>query len=111
MDLGLTGKVAIVTGASRGIGRAVALALAAEGCELAVAARDGSALDDLAGEVRRRFSRRVLPFAADLRVATAVEALTARAVAEFGRLDIVVNNAGATKRGPFFTLTDGDFED
>ncbi len=111
MELGLKGRVAVVTGASRGIGRAIALALAEEGCDLAVAARDGEALERLAADARSRLGSRVIVHAADLRLADKPAGLVAAALAEFGRLDIVVNNAGATKRGSVFDLTDADFED
>lgn len=111
MDLGLQGKVAVVTGASRGIGRAVAVELAKEGCDIVAAARSADQLDGLAGEIRQRHNRRVVPYAADLRDLAAVTTLVDRAVAECGRIDIVVNNAGATKRGDFFSLTDEDFHD
>lgn len=111
MDLGLTGKVAVVTGASRGIGRSIALELAREGCDIVATARDAAALESLRQEVRETFRRRAVGHAADLRDPNAAMKLVAATMAEFGRLDIVVNNAGATKRGKFFALTDADFED
>lgn len=110
MDLGLAGKVAVVTGASRGIGRAVALELAKEGCNLMLAARSADALAEVAQSVRLAQGR-VAIYAADLREADSMSRLVAATLAQYGRLDIVVNNAGATKRGSFFELTDGDFFD
>lgn len=110
MELGLEGKVAVVTGASRGIGRAIALELAKEGCDLIIAARDAAALAAVADEIREH-GRRALAQVADLRAADAPAKPIAAALAEFGRLDIVVNNAGATKRGSFFELSDADFQD
>ena len=111
MDLALNGKAAIVSGASRGIGRAIALELARAGCNVALAARDGAALEALTAELRGKFGRTALVQAADLRRPDAPAAVVAAALAAFGRLDILVNNAGATKRGDFFTLSDDDFAD
>lgn len=111
MDLGLKGKVAVVTGASRGIGRAIAQELASEGCDIAVAARDAGALEGLASEIRNTTGRRVLVQRVDLREPDAPARLVDATVAEFKRLDILVNNAGATKRDNFFKLTDADFAD
>lgn len=111
MDLGLKGKAAIVTGASRGIGRAIAQELAKEGCDVVVAARDAGALEGLASEIRNTTGRRVLVQRVDLREPEAPAQLVEATVAEFKRLDVLVNNAGATKRDDFFRLTDADFAD
>jgi NAD(P)-dependent dehydrogenase (short-subunit alcohol dehydrogenase family) len=111
MELGLQGKVALVTGASRGIGRATALELAREGCDIVAAARTAEQLAELADEIRRKYNRRVTTDAADLRDSENVRRLVDAAASEFGRIDIVVNNAGATKRGDFFVLEDADFLD
>ncbi len=111
MDLGLKGKVAIVTGASRGIGRAIAHELAKAGCDVVLAARDAGALESLAVEIRNGLGRRALVQAADLREPDAASRVVRACTAEFGSLDVVVNNAGATKRGNFFELTDADFQD
>ena len=111
MELGLQGKVALVTGASRGIGRATALELAREGCDIVAAARTAEQLAELADEIRRKYNRRVTTDAADLRDSENVRRLIDAAASEFGRIDIVVNNAGATKRGDFFVLEDADFLD
>jgi len=107
MDLELAGRVGIVTGANRGIGRAIAETLAAEGMRLVLAARDQARLD----EVARALPGEALVHAADLRDPAAPAALVAAAVARFGRLDLLVNNAGATKRGDFLALTDADWDD
>jgi 3-oxoacyl-[acyl-carrier protein] reductase len=107
LDLQLAGKVAIVTGASRGIGRAIAQTLAAEGVRLVLAARSRDQLDDLAASL----AVDCLVSAVDLRVPEAPEQLVADAVAHFGRLDLLVNNAGATMRGDFLRLTDASWED
>jgi NAD(P)-dependent dehydrogenase (short-subunit alcohol dehydrogenase family) len=108
LDLHLSDKVAIVTGASRGIGRAIAQTLAAEGMNLVVAARTREQLEELTAALK---PTRCLPIATDLREPDAPAAVVAAAVAQFGRLDLLVNNAGATRRGDFLTLPESDWED
>jgi len=110
MDLQLTGKVAIVTGASRGIGRAIAQTLAQEGMAVAAVARDEAKLRELAGEIERAGGR-CLVQAADLRFPAAPAEVVRTVVAHFGGIDLLVNNAGATKRGDFLTLADEDWAD
>ncbi len=107
MDLNLSGGVAIVTGASRGIGRAIAETLAAEGMKITAAARSKDRLDDLAKSIKTD----CLVQAVDLRQPEAPAAVVDATVKEFGRIDLLVNNAGATKRGDFFELTDADWDD
>ena len=110
MELGLKGKVALVTGSSRGIGRGIALALAEQGCDLMLTARDAKALEDVAQAIRGK-QRKSAVRALDLREPSAAKTLVEAMSQEFGGLDILVNNAGATKRGDFFALTDSDWED
>jgi NAD(P)-dependent dehydrogenase (short-subunit alcohol dehydrogenase family) len=100
----LDGKVAIVTGGSRGIGEAIAAALAREGCAVALAARDG---ERLAGIVARLEAggATALAVPADVTDEAQVEALFAQTMARFGRLDILVNNAGAFDGGPLDELS------
>jgi NAD(P)-dependent dehydrogenase (short-subunit alcohol dehydrogenase family) len=107
MNLELVGKVGIVTGASRGIGRAIAMALAAEGMQLTLAARGREQLDELA----RSLPTTSLVQALDLRETGAPDAVVAATAERFGRLDLVVNNAGATTRGDFLTLTESEWQD
>ena len=98
MDLGLDGKTALVTGASRGIGAAIARGLAAEGCRVAVVARGESELNELAtshGEP----GADLLPLVADLTEPTAAARVVAAAEEAFGRLDILVNNLGGGTAG------------
>ncbi len=98
MDLGLNGKVAIITGASRGIGRAIALALADEGCNVAICARGEEALRQTEADIR---AKGVNAFAAsiDLNEPTAIEAFVEQAADALGRVDILVNNVGGSARG------------
>jgi 3-oxoacyl-[acyl-carrier protein] reductase len=110
MELGLAGKVALVTGSSRGIGRGIALALAAEGCDLMLTGTDETALREAAGAVQA-LGRRTQTRAIDLRKDEAAAVLVEATRGCFGRLDILVNNAGTTKRGDFLALTDADWAD
>ena len=107
MDLNLQNKVAIVTGASKGIGRAIAQVLAHEGMRLVVVARTRAQLDALASSM----GDSCLVHAADLTNADAPAAVVAATIARFGQIDLLVNNAGSTKRGDFLTLTEADWAD
>ncbi len=111
MELGLDGKVALVTGANRGIGAAIAAELAKEGMQLCLVARDSDRLAQVADSLRHISNVPVHVVSADLRDSAAPAQAIAQAVAQFGRLDLLVNNAGATKRADFFTLTDEDWQD
>jgi 3-oxoacyl-[acyl-carrier protein] reductase len=106
----LEGKIAIVTGASRGIGRAIALRLAQDGATLVLAARTEADLAKVAAEIKSSGGE-ATTVAGDLRDPGVPAALVKAALNAFGAIDIVVNNAGATKRGDFFELTDADWED
>ena len=108
MDLGIRDKVALVTGASRGLGRAIALGLADEGCHVGVAARGAEAITATAGEIEAR-GVRALPLVSDLTEPSAPADAVARTVAELGGIDILINNVGGT-RGTW-TLTDDTVED
>jgi NAD(P)-dependent dehydrogenase (short-subunit alcohol dehydrogenase family) len=103
------GKVAVVTGGSRGIGRAVALALAKQGANVVLAARDREHLLSVAREVES-LGRRVLPVAGDLRLEESVETLREKTLAAFGTVDILVNNAGVGKYGPLLDFTPEDYD-
>jgi len=95
----LAGAVAVVTGASRGIGRAIALAYAEAGADLALAARSKPDLEETARLAQQR-GRRAIVVPTDVTVYAEVEALVERAVSELGRLDVVVNNSGVAKVAP-----------
>jgi 3-oxoacyl-[acyl-carrier protein] reductase len=111
MELGLNGKVALVTGASRGIGAAIAMELAREGVHVCLVARDVAKLNEVASAVHGIANVRTAIHAADLREPAAAVAAVKAATDVFDRLDILVNNAGATKRADFFTLTEEDWQD
>ena len=106
----LKGKIIVVTGASRGIGRAIALRLAREGAALVLAARSEEDLLKVAAEAEAAGGMAVA-VAIDLRTADSPAALVKAALDAYGAIDIVVNNAGATKRGDFLELTDADWVD
>jgi len=108
MNSELQGKVALVTGASRGIGKSIALELAAQGCDLLLTARDHAALEATAQSIQS-LDRRAEIHSADLRGEAEPVRLTNLAKDRFGRLDILVNNAGANRLGDFFALTDADW--
>jgi 3-oxoacyl-[acyl-carrier protein] reductase len=104
----LQNKIALVTGASRGIGKSIALELAAAGCDLLLTARDRAALEATAQSVRS-LGRQAEIHSADLRGEAEPAWLASLAKDRFGGLDILVNNAGANRRGDFFSLTDADW--
>ena len=106
MDLGLESKVAIVTGGSKGIGMATAMCLAQEGVDVAICARGAEALEEAATEIRSKTGRRVLTLRADVTVPEDIENMVAATVAEFGGVDILVNNAVYSIQAPFMELTD-----
>lgn len=103
----LKGRTAIVTGATRGIGRAIAQALAEAGVQVAIAARDGDACEQAAAEIAKRTGTRAIGVACDVRDAASCAALVGRTVDELGRLDILINNAGI---GAFAPVADMDVE-
>jgi NAD(P)-dependent dehydrogenase (short-subunit alcohol dehydrogenase family) len=100
----LAGKVALVTGASRGLGRGIALGLADQGCNLVLAARDGEKLARVAEEAQSR-GVEVAARATDVTQEREIEALFELLVERFGRLDLLVNNAGAFDGGPLDALS------
>jgi NADP-dependent 3-hydroxy acid dehydrogenase YdfG len=105
----LSGKVAVITGASSGIGQATALALAQAGADVALAARREAALEAVAEDVRG-IGRRALVVPTDVTQQAQVEQLVSATLAHYGHLDVIVANAGIYVRGPIETLTAADFE-
>ena len=105
MELGLAGKVAVITGSTQGIGKASALRLAAEGAGVVICARGQARLDAVSDEIRRAGGK-VHAVAADVSKAADCERLVDEAVQAFGRLDILVNNAGTASTGAFESVTD-----
>jgi NAD(P)-dependent dehydrogenase (short-subunit alcohol dehydrogenase family) len=99
MDLQLGGKVALVTGASAGIGKGIARALAREGCDVAICARRREPLEATAAEIRAETGRKVLALTADLTRKEDAEHFVNGAASDFGRVDILVNNAGSAPGG------------
>jgi 3-oxoacyl-[acyl-carrier protein] reductase len=108
MDLGLEGKVAIVTGSSRGIGKGIARTLAEEGCNLVICARDKETLNGAAEEICS-VKTDVLPLQLDLTMDKDSKKLVDQTIQKFGRIDILVNNVGGNRRNPFEKTTDEDW--
>src|SRR5437870_2764613 len=110
MDLGLRGKVAVVTGGSEGIGRAAAQSLGREGACVVICARRVEVLERAAHDVAENTGAEIVPVAADLTKSADIERVVQTAVDRFGRLDILVNNAGHSRAAPFETLSDKDWQ-
>ena len=108
MDLGLSGRRAIVTGGSKGLGRSIAAELLAEGAAVVICSRNAAELDETAAELAAAGGK-VTALPCDVTDPARVESFTAAAVAELGGIDILVNNAGAARPGRFGTLTDDDW--
>ena len=109
MELGLGGKVAIVTGGSKGIGRATALRFIEEGARVLACARGREALEEVAAVARRTESGRLVTLAADMGKPAEITMTVERALAEFGRIDILVNNAGSARLGRLSEISDADW--
>ena len=105
----LTGRAAIVTGGSRGLGREMALALATAGADLVIASRDAAQITRAAAELAQATGRRVSGISADVTRRADVEALVQACLDAFGRVDILVNNAGINIRAPIEKVADDDF--
>jgi NAD(P)-dependent dehydrogenase (short-subunit alcohol dehydrogenase family) len=106
MDLQLSGKVALVTGASKGIGRAVAEQLAAEGADVVITARTEQPLEDTAREIAAMTEREILPLAGDMSKSDDVERCVNATLKKFGRIDILVTCAGSSPGGLLEELTE-----
>lgn len=111
MDLGLTGRGALVCGASAGLGRAAAMALAAEGAAVAICGRRVGPLERTAAEIRDRTGATVLPIQADVSRAEDIARLVEAAAGGLDGLDVLVTNSGGPKSAPFERLDDDDWYD
>ncbi len=106
MDLGLGGKVAVITGGSRGIGRAAAVRLATEGADVVITARRQALIDEALSEIGAAGPGAVLGVAGDANTAEDLERVLERTSATFGRVDILVNNVGTSARSDFLAASD-----
>ena len=111
MDIDLSGKVALVTGASRGIGRAIAERLASAGATIVVNGRSGGNAEAAAAEISERFGVRTVPIAADVADSAAVSAMMQAVFKGCGRLDVLVNNAGVLRDGLIGMIRSADVEE
>jgi NAD(P)-dependent dehydrogenase (short-subunit alcohol dehydrogenase family) len=109
VDLQLNGKAALVTGASEGIGKAIARALAREGVDVAICARRKEPLEAAASEIARETNRKIVPIPADLTKPADAENFVKQAHAALGRIDILVNNAGSAPGGIIEFLSEEDW--
>jgi 3-oxoacyl-[acyl-carrier protein] reductase len=110
VDLGLTGKTAFVLASSKGLGRATAEALAAEGCQIAMCARKGVELERAAEDLRQRYTGKVFAQACDVSRADDLDRFFEQARAMLGPADILVNNAGGPPAGPTDAFSDADWQ-
>jgi len=110
MDLGLKGKVALVTGGSKGIGKAVARGLAREGAKVAICARTRAELDEASAALAKATGSEVFGVAGDLTREGDVQKIVEATVGRFGRIDILVNNAGAAPGGLLLDLSEEDWQ-
>lgn len=106
----LDGKVALVTGASRGLGRAMALGMAGAGADVALVGRDGATLEPVAREIEAELGRQALCVPLDVADTAALEPAVERIVERFGRIDILVNNAGMNVRNATLDFTAADWD-
>jgi NAD(P)-dependent dehydrogenase (short-subunit alcohol dehydrogenase family) len=111
MEIKLTGRKALVTGGSKGIGLAIARTFAEAGADVAILARGQVALDEAAAAIGSRQGQQVVALSCDVRCAEDIKASFARVTAAFGHVDILVNNAGTSQAHPFETVTDADWQD
>jgi len=107
--MNLEGKIALITGAAQGIGRDIALALAADGADIAVCDVNLEAAQKTAGDIEAT-GRKALALKVDVAASAEVTAMVEQAIAKFGRLDILVNNAGITRDGLILRMKDEDWD-
>jgi NAD(P)-dependent dehydrogenase (short-subunit alcohol dehydrogenase family) len=105
----LTGKAALITGGSRGLGQAMAAGLASAGAEVVLTSRNEEEAAAVAAEIAAEYGHRAVGMRADVACGEDCEAMVARTLAEFGKLDILINNAGVNIRGPIENLSYEEF--
>jgi 3-oxoacyl-[acyl-carrier protein] reductase len=110
MEVRLDGKSAIVTGGSKGLGLAIAKEFAASGADVAILARDPATLADAKGQIQRGAKGKVAAISCDVSKMAPIKAAHDQVMSEFGKIDIFVNNAGQSTRGPSETLTDEQWQ-
>jgi 3-oxoacyl-[acyl-carrier protein] reductase len=110
VDLGLSGKVAMVAGASRGLGFAVARVLAAEGAQVSMMSRDGSAIETAATKIETEAGVKVLGFAGDVRTASGIEQWHAATLDRFGGVDVLFSNCGGPPAGTALSFDDAAWQ-
>ena len=110
MEVRLDGKSAIVTGGSKGLGLAIAKEFAASGADVAILARDQATLADAKGQIQRGAKGKVAAISCDVAKMAPIKAAYDRVMSEFGKIDIFVNNAGQSTRGPSEQLTDEQWQ-
>lgn len=110
MELGLSGRIALVTAASKGLGKAAALSLANEGAIVAICSRDMASVTAAAEELRGTSGGRIVPFVCDVSVPEQIDSLVAEVLKEFGHIDILVNNAGGPPAGKASAMTEEAWE-
>ena len=106
MELGLTGKVAIITGGSEGIGKGIALRLCEEGAKVSICGRREDVLTNTAEEIRAQTGGEVLTVRADVTKPETLENFIGQTATHFGKIDILINNAGRSAGGDFETMSD-----
>jgi NAD(P)-dependent dehydrogenase (short-subunit alcohol dehydrogenase family) len=111
MDIRLTGRKALITGGSKGIGLAIARTFAEAGADVAIMARGQDALDEAVATIGARQGQQVLALACDVSLANDIAAGFAKVTGAFGHVDILVNNAGTSQAHPFETVTDADWQE
>ena len=110
MDLGIKNKIALVTASSQGLGKATALSLAKEGVNLAICSRDEKAINVTADEIRKATGVKVFALAADVSKPSDTDKIVDSVIKEYGRIEILINNAGGPPAGKISSLSDSEWE-